>query len=190
MQRAKAHLSTAQDRQRTYANRRRREVQYKVGDLVLLRSTNIRLKGPGSRKLMPKWLGPFSVLECVGPVAVRLQLPDSMSRVHPVFHVSMVKPYVEGSRAQPLPPPPVVMDGEEWYNVQAILSHRWAKSGHRHALQYLVRWEGYSPEHDSWEPAAELKTNTALQSYLERVDVYADKPQYRRHRASQRGRAA
>lgn len=179
---AKQWLQAAQDRQKSYADQKRRDIIFKVGEEVLLKTSNIRLRGPGSRKLMPKWIGPFTVTKCVGPVAVRLALPETMRRVHPVFHVSMVKHYHAGGRLQPPPPPTVMDDGGLSYDVERILMHRWVRSGKAAKLEYLVRWEGYGPEHDSWEPEAELAHNIMLPPYLDSVDVTRDKPTVTRKR--------
>ena len=77
---AKKALLAAQSRQR--ALRKRRHVEYAVGDEVWLSSKNLSVKGPGTRKLMPRWLGPFRVVKQCGPVAYELELPASMSRLH------------------------------------------------------------------------------------------------------------
>ncbi|KAJ9529435.1 hypothetical protein QJQ45_013693 [Haematococcus lacustris] len=61
--------------------------------LVLLSTKNLRLKPGKAKKLLPRFIGPFKVLEHVGPVAVRLDLPPAMARMHPVFHVALLRPY-------------------------------------------------------------------------------------------------
>jgi Chromo (CHRromatin Organisation MOdifier) domain len=70
-------------------------------------------------------------------------------RVHPVFHVSLLKPY---SGVPTNPPSPIVVDGEEEYVVQKIIRHRKPK-GRR---QYLVRWEGYDHASDEWIDEVDL----------------------------------
>ena len=94
---AKLCLKQAQDRQKAYADTKRRDVSFQVGDKVLLSTRNIQLKKNKDmvRKLMPKWVGPFPVSELVGKVAAKLELPPNL-RIHPVFHVSLLKPYQEG----------------------------------------------------------------------------------------------
>jgi hypothetical protein len=86
-------LQTAQSRQKSYADRRRRELEFEVGDLVYLKVSPMKgvqrfgLKG----KLSPRYIGPFEAIERVGAVAYRLRLPESMSQVHDVFHVSTLR---------------------------------------------------------------------------------------------------
>ena len=88
-------LITAQSRQKTYADVRRRPLEFKVGDHVFLKVMPKReVVRFGKRgKLSPRFIGPFEILERVGTVAYRLALPPSMSGVHEVFHVSMLRRY-------------------------------------------------------------------------------------------------
>ncbi|GJP34010.1 hypothetical protein CLOM_g18492, partial [Closterium sp. NIES-68] len=86
---ARRWLEIAQQRQKSYADMKRREISYEVGDKVLLSTKNIRLKIPGARKLFPRWIGPFEVITRVGAVAYKLKLPDTL-RIHNVFHVSLL----------------------------------------------------------------------------------------------------
>eukprot|EP00983_Pelagomonas_calceolata_P021673 679004-Pelagomonas_calceolata.AAC.1 len=106
-------------------------------------------------------MGPFRVEDMVGLVAVHLQLPPQWSRIHNVFHVHVVKQYL--SREQRpnglgiTPPPPVAWhEGEPLYEFEALLDHRVMKRDRRQVLEFLVRWKGYSSEHDTWEPREDL----------------------------------
>ncbi|WVZ75119.1 hypothetical protein U9M48_023206 [Paspalum notatum var. saurae] len=89
----KERLKIAQTRQKSYADRRRRELSFEVGDLVYLKVSPIRgtrrfqVKG----KLAPRSIGPYKIEERIGKVAYKLQLPESMSDIHNVFHVSQLK---------------------------------------------------------------------------------------------------
>ncbi|KAJ9515073.1 hypothetical protein QJQ45_012601 [Haematococcus lacustris] len=89
---ARKCMAAAQSRQAAYANKARRDVEYKVGQKVLLSTKNLKLQPGKARKLIPRYVGPFEILLLVGAVAVKLDLPASMSRLHPVFHVSLIKP--------------------------------------------------------------------------------------------------
>ena len=111
-------------------------------------------KGALVKNLLPRWIGPFPVAQSVGKVAYRLQLPAHL-KLHPVFHVSKLRPYRSYGRTQP-PPPPVLLDGQEEYVVDLVHAHRDVGRGKSRARQYLVRWHGYAHEHDTWEPEANL----------------------------------
>jgi len=158
MSRVRASLQSAQDRQKAYADGRfRREHTFKAGDQVLLSTKNLSFKS-GVKKLHPKYIGPFTIERMVGGSnnAAKLTLPNSYSRVHPVFHVSLLKPYRENVTSKPLPPDPEVEDGVPWYKVEKILSFRERRVGKRKIREYLIKWLGYDDTHNSWEPAKNL----------------------------------
>eukprot|EP00253_Pinus_taeda_P029424 PITA_29424 len=89
-------LKEAQDRQKSYADAHRTDRRYEVGDQVFVcikpNKSTIRF-GKGT-KLSPRFIGPFKVVERVGPVAYRLALPPHLHRIHNVFHVSVLRHYV------------------------------------------------------------------------------------------------
>ena len=87
-------LLTAQSGQ-SYTDRRRRPLEFEAGDHVFLRAMLKRgvVKFGKRGKLLPRFIGPFEILERVGTVAYRLPLPPSLSGVHEVFHVSMLWKY-------------------------------------------------------------------------------------------------
>ena len=146
---ARSLLDAAQQRQKRYADQRRREVVFAVGDQVMLDTRNIRKRTPGQQKLLPKYIGPFTVLEACGPVAYKLSLPDTMQRMHPVFHVSLLHRYRQDGRRQPTPAPITLMD-EDWYELDAILDERVVRKGRRKITQYLCSFKGFGAEHNEW----------------------------------------
>nr|GEV27783.1 putative reverse transcriptase domain-containing protein [Tanacetum cinerariifolium] len=87
------HLQAARDRQRSYANVRRKPLEFQVGDRVMLkvspRKGVIRFKKRG--KLNPLYIGPFKILDRIGPVAYKLELPEELSNFHNTFHFSNLK---------------------------------------------------------------------------------------------------
>ena len=88
-----SHLKVAQSRQKAYANKRRRPLEFAAGDYVYLRVSPMRgvHRFGDHGKLAPRYVGLYQVLQQCGPVAYRLQLPDILSVVHNVFHVSQLK---------------------------------------------------------------------------------------------------
>jgi hypothetical protein len=123
-----------------------------VGNKVWLDAKNVTTTAP-SKKLADKKLGPFKIVEKISPLTYRLDLP-SIYHIHPVFHISLLEPYVDTAvpnRTQD-PPPPVVVEGELEYEVEAVLDARlW-----RNQKQYLVQWLNYPPADNSWERATNL----------------------------------
>ncbi|SOV03718.1 uncharacterized protein UDID_19310 [Ustilago sp. UG-2017a] len=129
--------------------------QFRPGDRVWLSADNIHSLRP-TKKLDYHRLGPFSVSEIISSHAYRLQLPPSM-KIHNVFHVDRLEPYVTNTipnRVQP-PPPPVEVESDLEYEVEQILDSK-VDHHYRDPLFYLVRWVGYGPDHNSWEPASNL----------------------------------
>jgi hypothetical protein len=160
---AKVHLRAAQDRQKSYADRNRRELTFSVGDKVLLKTKNLKLTTTGKRKLLPKWVGPFPVLKVVGSAAYKLELPSGM-RCHPVFHVSNLQAYRSDGRVQP-PPVPLEVSGELEFEVEQVILHRDTKRGRRYHREYMIKWLGYGPEHNSWEPQSSMKCDELIDEY-------------------------
>jgi hypothetical protein len=117
-----AYLRSAQASYTAAANVHRLPVpDLQVGDLVFLDRRNIKTNRSSS-KLDHKKLGPFKIRRIINPVAFELQLLVSM-KIHPVFHVSLLTPRTKDliPTLHPTPPPPVVIDGDEEFLVEAIL---------------------------------------------------------------------
>ena len=149
-------LLSAQDRQKTYADKGRRSHTFELGQYVLLSSKNFRFEGKGKRKLYPKFVGPFQIDRMCGPNAAMLSLPPDWT-IHNVFHVSLLRPYVNPPTGVLLSHiPPAAPDGKPTARVESILAHKDIKLGKRSVREYLVKWAGLSSEHNSWESASYL----------------------------------
>ena len=128
--------------------------KFEVGDKVWLDARNLHLKT--TRKLTPRRLGPFEIIEEISPVVYKLQLLSAW-RIHDVFHASLLTPQVMTSEygAPPTPPLPELVDGELEFKVENILHHKHV--GCKKELRYLVQWCGYSRAESTWEPEEHLK---------------------------------
>jgi hypothetical protein len=95
-------------------------------------------------------MGHFSVIKEINEVAMRLDLPNKL-RMHDVQHVSLLRPYIEGKSPRS-PPIPMVLDGEHEFVVEKIVAHNLIKlSSKKTQLQCLVKWSGYTDDHNTWE---------------------------------------
>lgn len=145
-------IQSAQSSQKQYVDKKQREITFVEGDQVLLSSANLNLSTL-SHKLGPKFIGPFAIEKVISAVAYRLALPPTM-KIHPVFHVSQLWPYLDPSPLHDIParPPPIEVEGTPEYEVESILD----KQIHRWRTEYLVRWLGY-PDYDAtWESLVNL----------------------------------
>jgi hypothetical protein len=155
---AKDALSRTADTMKLYADKRRKpSPAFAKGDLVWLDATNLKTGRP-SKKLDVRRTGPFEIIDVITPLAYRLKLPHSW-RVHPVFHVSLLRLATINETLHPttvdntLRPPPDVIDGTEEYHVEAILDH----DGESRRRKFLVKWFGYPTSEASWEPRSNLR---------------------------------
>lgn len=147
---ARGFLQRTRDRLVQRSGQRR--VVFAPGDRVLLSTRNMQHPGDGIKKLYPRFVGPFQVVRMRGEVAVELALGERWKRRHPVFHVSLVRPYLGTGAYQP-PPPCNWDDGEPLWEIDRILDRR----VRGRVTEYLVRWLGYDSEHDTWEPRRHLE---------------------------------
>jgi hypothetical protein len=130
----------------------------------------VRLVTTGTPKLLPRWVGPYKIIKLItGEIsqlltAVKLELPPHW-KIHNTFHVSRVKPYVQGTRVSP---PPDTVDVEGWpeYVVEQVLSHRIVRG----ELQFWVKWEGYGEDWNSWEPEGNLTCDGKMKN--SKLDEY------------------
>ena len=153
-------LKTAQSRQKSYADNRRRPLEFEVGDFVFLKVTPKRgVSRFGFRgKLAPRYTGPFQVLERIGPVAYRLDLPSQLSHVHNVFHVSMLRKYEpDPSQIITWTDVPIQVDTTyEEFPIQIL--EREVKILRRREIPLVkVLWQYHGDEEATWELESEMQ---------------------------------
>ena len=146
-------LLKAQSRMKEQSDRRRRDVSYNSDDWVWLKLRPHRqtsATGPLSPagKLARRYYGPFKVIEAIGKVAYRLQLPPE-TKIHDVFHCSLLKPFHGQLEAtSPVPLPDQFHNDQPIITPAAIVDYRKTPS---EAWEVLVQWHGLSPDDTSWE---------------------------------------
>ena len=87
-------IQATQSRQKSYANNRKKDLEFEVEDKVFLNVTPLKgLEFEKRKKLKPRYVGPFAVLRQIGKVLYQLELPTNLSRIHNIFHVSLLKKY-------------------------------------------------------------------------------------------------
>jgi len=162
---AKAALRKAQEDMKKYADRKRLDVEeYKVGDLVMLSTKDLKYQMVGRRteKLTERFVGPYKVKKIVSTNAVELKLPSTI-KIHPVVNVSRIRRYigqVEGQRKEQLAP--VIIKGEEEWEVERILNKRQVRGKDK----YLVCWKGFTAESNTWEERENLEnTKEAIEEF-------------------------
>ncbi|KAL0419017.1 UNVERIFIED_CONTAM: cytochrome [Sesamum radiatum] len=149
---ARYHLARTRLRMKQQVDRHRRDLSFAVGDWVLLRLQPYRqlsIRGRKFQKLAPRFFGPFCVLRRLGPVAYELSLPPE-SRIHPVFHASLLKPFHGDPSVVPIVDLPQLPDPVPALIPSAILSHRTVQTTDGARSQVLVHWADQSEADASW----------------------------------------
>ena len=147
-------ILTAQRRQKSYADVRRRPLEFEVGDHVFLKVMPKRgvVRFGKREKLSPRFIGPFEILERVGTVAYRLALPPSMSGVHEVFHVSMLQKYTpDPAHVVDWGQIEVDIDGTFEEGLVCILDSRYQVLRRKTVRLVRVLWRYYGVEESTWE---------------------------------------
>ncbi|GKV13749.1 hypothetical protein SLEP1_g24732 [Rubroshorea leprosula] len=148
------HLRVAQSRQKSYADNRRRDLEFAVGEKVFLKVSPTKgvvrfgIRG----KLSPRFIGPFEILERVGEVAYRLALPPNLSEVHNVFHVSMLRKYVP-DLSHVIEHVPIQLREDLSYEEQPIrIVDRKEQVLRRRVIPYVkIQWSNHTEREATWE---------------------------------------
>ncbi|SYW79544.1 uncharacterized protein UHO2_04187 [Ustilago hordei] len=154
-------IREAQRRSVDQYNRKHKDIEFKVGDMVYINRRNWKTRRP-TPKLDTGFAGPYPVQERVGRRAYQITLPANL-RVHDVFHVSMLEPARTSSLPQRAEQPtmPPLPDEDLDFEVEALIDKR----SHNGTTEYKVLWRGYSEEAASWEPVENLNCPDLIQEY-------------------------
>jgi hypothetical protein len=160
-------LKIAQSRQKSYADSKRREVTYEIGDRAYLRVSPLRgVKRFGVKgKLAPRFVGPFKILARKGEVAYQLELPEALSAVHNVFHVSQLKKCHPDMAATPLrdtvPLEEVQLESDLTYEEKPVKILETAERVTRtKTIKFCkVQWNHHTEEEATWEREDDLRQN-------------------------------
>jgi hypothetical protein len=160
MKTIRQRIKEAQDRQKSYADAHRVDRSYEVDDRVFLwvklHKSSIKF-GKGA-KLSPRFMGPFKIVERKGPMAYRLALPDSLRRMHDVFHVSVLRHYIsDPTHVIDMSSLQVSDEGALMAEPVRILDHRVRQLRRRTVDQVKVQWDNYSPHSVTWEDAYDMR---------------------------------
>ena len=146
------NLHMERNRMKQQADQHRSERTFEAGDMVFLRlqpykQSSLKLKG--RHKLAPNFYGPYRILQKIGSVAYKLELPPS-SRIHPVFHVSCLKKFLGTNIKGQTILPELDNEGSIFLEPEAVLN--------KHTRQLrLIQWHGMQLEDSTWEPLLQIQ---------------------------------
>ena len=157
----RARLKVAQDRQKSYVDKRRKDLEFVVEDRVFLGLSPwkgvVRFGKRG--KLSARYIGPFEIVERIGPVAYRLDLPKEFSRVHNVFHISMLRNYIS-DLSHVLETPDFDLRDDLSYEEQPvqILGREKKKLRNKTISLMKVLWRNHLVEEVTWERENQMRS--------------------------------
>lgn len=172
----KNNLQRAQQNMKATTDRKRTDVKYELGDLVLVKLQPYRQNSAALRKhqkLGMRYFGPFPIIAKVGQVAYKLQLPNT-AKIHHTFHVSQLKKF-KGHATDPyLPLPLTTMEEGPIIQPEKILQTRTVLRGTQQVPQVLVKWEGLPSMEASWEDRAAMLDNFPTLNLEDKVAFKGD----------------
>ena len=176
-------IAFAQTNSKFHYDRRHQPQFFRQGDKVLLRlHQGYKIPTNHGRKYAQQYAGPFQVLERIGRLAYRLDIPEHW-RLHPVFTVAQLEPCPPAEQdpyARPRPTNPPGIDAEqredpkipEWH-VERLLNKRVIAKGKGFATEYLVRWKNWGPQWDKWTNVNKLFCPDLVEEYEKHANAGA-----------------
>ena len=156
----KDRLKAAFDRQKSYADLKRRDIEYSVGDKVFLKVSPWKkiLRFGRKGKLSPRFIGPYEIVERIGPVAYRLALPLELQKIHDVFHVSMLRRY-RSDPSHVIPTEDIEIRSDLTYEEESvqILAREVKELRNKRVPLVKVLWRSHSVEEATWEPEETMR---------------------------------
>ncbi|MCF8701880.1 hypothetical protein L3054_10855 [Corynebacterium sp. MC-10] len=153
-------LLSAQSRQKSYADKRRRPLEFQIGDWVFLKVSPMKgVMRFGKRgKLSPRYVGPYQIVRRIGKVAYELDLPTAMEGIHPVFHVSMLRKCI-GDPSVIFPIEDIQVTQDLTYEEQpvAILDRQVKKLRNKEVASVKVLWRNDNREEMTWEAEESMR---------------------------------
>ncbi|XP_052187706.1 uncharacterized protein LOC127798285 [Diospyros lotus] len=153
-------MRISQSRQKSYADQRRRNLEFLVGDKAYLKVSPFKsvIRGKRKGKLSPRFIGPYEILEKIGLVAYRLALPVALSNIHDVFHVSQLRKH-EPDPTQVLRNETIEIRNDLTYPEEPvrILDQRDQVLRNKVIPLVKVLWGNHDEEEATWEREEEMK---------------------------------
>ena len=154
------HMRAAQSRQKSYADTRRRGLEFNVGDEVLLKVSPTKgiVRFGTKGKLSPRYIGPFTILARIGSLAYRLDLPDSMKGVHNVFHVSMLRKHLRDPEHRIVLEPVTIEQDLTFESRPVKILEESEKVMRSRILKYVkVLWSHQTEREATWELESQMR---------------------------------
>ncbi|XP_015072616.1 uncharacterized protein LOC107016764 [Solanum pennellii] len=151
----------AQSRQKSYVDRKIRDLEFMVGERVLLKVSPMKgvMRFGNKGKLSPRYIGPFEIVERIGEVAYQFALPPGLSSVHPVFHISMLKKYHQGGD-HVIQWDSVLLDKNLTFEEEpiTILDRQIRKLRSKEIASVKVQWKHRPLEEATWETELDMRS--------------------------------
>lgn len=154
------NMLTAQSRHKRYADVRRQALEFHVGDQVLLKVSPTKgiVRFGTKGKLSPRYVGPFPVIARVGKLSYRIDLPQSMRGVHNVFHVSMLRKYLEDSEHLVLTEPVTIAQDLTLESCPLKILDESERALRHRKLKYVkILWTNQTEREATWELESQMR---------------------------------
>jgi hypothetical protein len=158
---------------KSQADSHRKDRSFEIGEWVFVKLRAHRQQSVVTRihaKLAARYYGPYPIIDRIGAVAYKLRLPEG-SKVHPVFHVSLLKKAIGNYQEEE--PLPTNLEGEAVSALQPerVLAERKIKEHGEEVQQWLVQWQGRKAEEATWEEVSLMRSQFPLFNLEDKIDV-------------------